>query len=109
MSLYFPTPAEHSTRTIFPGVTLHACALEKMMLSYVELEPHAEVKEHSHPHEQVGMLLEGRALFFIGEEKKMLVKGDRWRIPGGVKHRVIAQAEGAKALDVFCPIREDYL
>ena len=108
-SLYFPTPAEHATHTIFPGVTLHACALEKMMMSYVELAPHAEVKEHSHPHEQVGMLLEGRALFFIGAEQKMLQKGDRWRIPGGVKHRVVAQAEGAKALDVFCPIREDYL
>jgi quercetin dioxygenase-like cupin family protein len=109
MSLYFPTAGEHSTHTIFPGVTLHACALDKMMMSYVELAPHAEVKEHSHPHEQVGMLLEGRALFFIGDEQKMLQKGDCWRIPGGVKHRVIAQAEGAKALDIFSPIREDYL
>lgn len=109
MSLYFPTPRDHSTHTIFPGVVIHTCAAEKMMLSYVELAPHAEVKEHSHPHEQVGMLLEGRALFFIGDEQKMLVKGDRWRIPGNVKHRVIAQEEGAKALDIFCPIREDYL
>lgn len=109
MSLYFPTPDELSRHTIFPGVTIWTCAADKMMLSYVELAPFAEVKEHSHPHEQVGYLLEGRALFFIGDEQKMVVKGDRWRIPGGVKHRVIAQEEGAKALDIFTPIREDYL
>ena len=108
MSLYFPTAAEHSEHTIFPGVKIFTCCAEKMMLSYVELAPHAEVKEHSHPHEQVGMLLEGRLLFFIGDEQKMLQKGDRWRIPGNVKHRVIAQEEGAKAVDIFCPIREDY-
>ena len=109
MSLYFPTPAEHATREIFPGVTIHACACDKMMLSYVELKPGAVVEEHSHPHEQVGYLLEGRARFFIGGEEKVLVKGDRWRIPGGVKHRVIALEEGAKALDIFCPVREEYL
>jgi quercetin dioxygenase-like cupin family protein len=108
MSLYFPTSDEQSQHTIFPGVTIYTCSAEKMMLSYVELAPFAEVKEHSHPHEQVGMLLEGSALFFIGDEQKMLRKGDRWLIPGGVKHRVIAQAEGAKALDIFTPIREDY-
>ena len=109
MSRYFPQPDECATHEIFPGVTIQTCATEKLMLSYVELAPHSEVKEHRHPHEQAGMLLEGRALFFIGDEQKMVVKGDRWLIPGGVKHRVIAQEEGAKALDIFTPIREDYL
>jgi quercetin dioxygenase-like cupin family protein len=109
MSLYFPTAAETSTRMIFPGVTIHACAAEKMMLSFVELEPHAVVEEHSHPHEQVGMLLEGRARFFIGDEEKVVAKGDMWRIPGNVKHRVVALDEPVKAIDIFCPIREDYL
>ena len=104
---FFPT--KFTKRTIFPGVTIETCAADKMMLSYVDLAPHAVVEEHSHPHEQVGILLEGSATFFIGGEEKTLVKGDRWLIPGGVKHRVVASAEGAKALDVFCPIREDYL
>jgi quercetin dioxygenase-like cupin family protein len=109
MSLYFPTSAETSTRLIFPGVTIHACAAEKMMVSFVELEPHSVVEEHSHPHEQVGMLLEGRARFFIGDEEKVVSKGDMWRIPGNVKHRVVALDEPVKAIDIFCPIREDYL
>jgi quercetin dioxygenase-like cupin family protein len=108
MSLYFPTPAERSTHTIFPGVTIHTCSAEKMMLSFVELEPHAVVEEHSHPHEQVGILLEGRMRFTIGGEEKVLQKGDMWRIPGNVKHKVVVLDAPAKALDIFYPVRDDY-
>lgn len=97
-----------SRHVIFPGVTIHTCAVEKMMLSYVELEPHSVVAEHSHPHEQAGMLLEGKAIFTIGGEEKLLKKGDMWRIPGGVKHKVVVLEEPTKALDIFTPIREDY-
>ena len=108
MSLYFPTRQECAHQTSFPGVTIQTCAAEQMMLSYVELQPHSVVAEHSHPHEQVGMVLEGRAIFFIGGEEKTLSKGDMYRIPGHVKHRVVALEEPVKALDIFHPIREDY-
>src|SRR5688572_4674353 len=101
MSLYFPGPDEHACHTIFPGVRITTCAAEKMMLSHVDIEPHAVVEEHSHPHEQVGMVLEGRARFFIGGEEKVLAAGDRYRIPGGVKHRVVALDAPVRALDIF--------
>jgi hypothetical protein len=32
-----------------------------------------------------------------------------WRIPGGVRHKVRVLDGPAKALDIFTPIREDYL
>ena len=109
MSEYFVEAVDCSRHAIFPGVEIQTASCRHMMMSLVEFQPNAIVEMHSHPHEQVGILLEGRATFFIGGEEKTLVKGDRWLIPGGVKHRVVASAEGAKALDVFCPIREDYL
>ncbi len=108
MSLYFPSPEECGRHTIFPGVTVRTCAAEQMMLSLAELEPHAVVEEHSHPHEQVGMVVEGRAVFHIGAEEKTLGPGDMYRIPGHVKHRVVALDKPVKALDIFYPIREDY-
>jgi quercetin dioxygenase-like cupin family protein len=108
MSLYFPTAAELGRHTIFPGVHIATCAAEKMMMSYVDIEPRAVVEEHSHPHEQMGILLEGRARFFIGGEEKVVEKGDMWRIPGGVPHKVIALDVPVKALDIFYPIRDEY-
>ena len=108
MSLYFPTSDELGRHTIFPGVHIRTSAAEKMMISVVDLEPHAVVDEHSHPHEQVGMLLEGQAVFFIGAEKKTLGPGDLYRIPGHVRHRVVVLDRPARAIDIFYPVREEY-
>ena len=109
MSRYFTSIADRPGKTIFPGVHIHTVGGVQMMLSFVDLEPGSVVEEHSHSHEQVGMLLEGRATFFVGDEERVLEAGDMYCIPGGVKHRVVALDEGAKALDIFHPVREDYL
>jgi quercetin dioxygenase-like cupin family protein len=108
MSLFFPTAEEYARHTIFPGVTVRTCSAERLMLSLAELEPHAVVAEHSHPHEQVGIVLEGRAVFTIGGEEKTLQPGDMFRIPGNVRHKVTALEQRVKALDIFHPIRDDY-
>lgn len=108
MSQYFLSPNECSRHNIFPGVDIATAAGEKIMLSLVDFAPHAVVEAHSHPHEQMGMLLEGELTFEIGEEQRTLQPGDMWRIPGGVVHKAIAGEKPVKALDVFCPVREDY-
>jgi quercetin dioxygenase-like cupin family protein len=108
MSQFFPTGKELSRHQIFPGVHIATCSGEKMMLSLVELEPHSVVAEHSHPHEQVGMVLSGRAIFYIGDEEKTLQQGDMYCMPGNVKHKVVVLDEPVKALDIFHPIREEY-
>ena len=109
MSQYFAKREECSHHKIFPGVDIHTLAGQQIMLSLVEFAPRAVVERHSHPHEQMGLLLEGELEFFVGEEHCVARPGDMWRIPGGVEHRVIAGDQPAKALDVFQPIREDYL
>ncbi len=108
MSTFFPAPDECARHTIFPGVTIATCAAERLMLSLVNLEPHSVVEEHSHPHEQAGMVLEGRAVFFIGGEQKTLGPGDCYFAPGGVRHKVIALEEPVRVIDVFTPVREEY-
>ncbi|MFQ5730455.1 MAG: cupin domain-containing protein [Planctomycetaceae bacterium] len=109
MSQYFRTQSDCSRHEIFPGVTVSTTACREMMLSRAEFGAGAVVEEHSHPHEQVGIVLEGRAHFFIGDEDRVLGPGDLFVIPGNVKHRVVALEGPVKALDVFHPIREDYL
>jgi quercetin dioxygenase-like cupin family protein len=108
-SLYFVDKSDCSAHTIFPGIDIYTMAGSHMMLSLVEMRPDSVVEDHAHPHEQMGMLLEGRATFYVGEEQKTLEAGEMYRIPGGVTHRVVASNQGAKALDFFHPVREDYL
>ena len=64
--------------------------------------------DHSHPHEQVGFVIQGRVTFAIGGETKTLQAGEMFRIPGNTKHSVVALDEGAKVLDIFNPVRDDY-
>lgn len=108
MSYYFPSSEECGRHTIFPGVHIRTTACEKMMISVVDLEPHSVVEEHSHPHEQVGMLLEGAAIFYIGDDQKTLQSGDLYRIPGNVRHKVVVLDRPTKAIDIFCPVRDEY-
>jgi len=106
---YFLPAGSGSRHLIFPGVEIRTHAGTNVMLSVVRLEPGSVVTDHSHPHEQMGILLEGRLEFTVGGITRLLGPGDMWRIPGGVVHGVRALDQTAVALDVFQPIREDYL
>ena len=97
-----------SHHDLFPGVSIVTTAGREMMISVVDLEPDSVVPDHSHPHEQMGIMLSGRLEFTVGGVTRILGPGDVWRIPGGVAHRVRAVDGPARALDVFHPIRDDY-
>lgn len=108
MSEYFLSPDQGPTHTIFPGVVIRTAWLDRVMTSVVEFEPHSIVERHSHPHEQMGIMIQGRAEFTIDGETRVLGPGDRYRIPSNVAHRVVALEQAVIAFDVFSPPREDY-
>ncbi len=105
---YFVSSGGGSKHSIFPGVDILTNAGKGIMLSLVTFEPNSVVPDHSHYHEQMGMMISGRLEFTVGGITKILGPGDIWRIPGGVVHKVIALDEPAVALDVFNPVRDDY-
>ncbi len=108
MAKYVVEKKDCARHQIFPGVEIFTTHGEHLMLSLVEFQPGAVVQEHSHPHEQMGLMLEGEMEFIIGGESHHVRPGQMWRIPGGVRHMAIAGDQPVKALDVFYPIREDY-
>jgi quercetin dioxygenase-like cupin family protein len=108
MTKYIVDPQDCSHHKLFRGVEIFTTAGDNIMLSVVEFEPHSVVPAHSHPHEQMGLLVDGELTFTIGGETQLVKAGQMWRIPGGVEHRVVAGDKPAKALDVFHPVREDY-
>ena len=63
---------------------------------------------HSHTYEQTGYLVKGMMRLTIGEETHEVLPGDSWCIPGGVLHGAEIVEESV-AVEVFSPVREDYL
>jgi quercetin dioxygenase-like cupin family protein len=97
------------TLDLAPGVKLHIFSTAQQMMVLVDLEPNALVPLHHHPHEQMGLWLEGEAAATIGDETRTLHAGDSYYMPGNTPHTFRAGPAGGKALDVFNPPREDYL
>ena len=95
-------------RTLAPGVTAKIASGEKMMFSLVTLAPDAVVPTHSHPHEQMGLMVSGTMAFTIAGETRVLSGNEMYFVPGGVPHAAKGGPGGAVALDAFSPPREEY-
>ena len=105
---YFYDPSEVKRRELAPGVTLRTMWGDKIMMSMVEIAPNSVVPNHTHPHEQAGMVLQGEFEFTIGGEKKWMKQGEAYIIPGGVEHSLVGSDGWSLALDIFSPPREEY-
>ncbi len=106
--MYFFEAENRETKEIAPGVRIRTHWGDKMLISDVLLGPEAVVPIHSHVYEQAGVMLSGELTMIIGEEERPLKPGDSYLIPGHVEHSAIAGVEGARVLDIFSPVREDY-
>jgi len=97
------------SHTIFPGVTITTAWGEHLMMSFVHFERgDARVPEHRHPHEQMGMGLEGEFELVIDGEPRVIRQGDAYCVPPNVPHSARSLEGPAKALDIFPPPRDDY-
>lgn len=100
--------AEVDPVEMFPGAWRRTLATgERQMMCQFRLARDAVVPMHSHPHEQVGYVLEGRVKMTIGGKVHDLEPGDSYFIPGGMEHNAVA-ATDCMILDVFSPPREEY-
>jgi quercetin dioxygenase-like cupin family protein len=81
---------------------------DKTLMTKFLLRKGSIVPRHTHPHEQIGYLVKGCMQFLIGAEKFEARAGDSWCIAGGVEHKVDIM-EDSVVVEVFSPVREDYL
>jgi quercetin dioxygenase-like cupin family protein len=105
---YFFEPETRTKKEVLPGVALRTFWGERMLLSLVDLQPGAAIPAHSHPHEQVGMMLRGEMHLTIGGETRLVKPGDLYIIPGGVQHSVSVGKAEAQCIEAFSPVREEY-
>jgi len=106
--MYFYDPQDRPGKELVAGVTIRSFWGDKMLASLVDLEPNAVIPGHSHPHEQIGVVVAGEYTITIGEETRLVGPGDIYIIPGGVSHGVVTGEAQSTAFEVFSPVREEY-
>jgi len=90
------------------GVKVRAVCLDKVMMTYMEFEPEAVLPEHSHPHEQITVIHEGRLEMTVGGQTKVMGKADVVVVPSNVVRSARTLGEPVIAVDAWSPVREDY-
>jgi quercetin dioxygenase-like cupin family protein len=105
---HFYHPIDRETKELLPGIIARTFWGQNLMLAVVDLDAEALLPNHTHPHEQAGIVLEGELNFTIDGETRQLKPGDVYIIPGEVEHSVVVGNKSAKVLDVFSPVREEY-
>lgn len=80
---------------------------QQVTLGFWEVEKGAILPIHSHIHEQITQVLEGKFKMTIDDQTKVFENGDLVVIPSNVIHGGIALTD-CKIFDVFSPVREDY-
>jgi quercetin dioxygenase-like cupin family protein len=80
----------------------------RMTVARIHLAAGSVVPRHEHENEQVANVVEGRLRFVVGDEELEVGAGESLAIPGGVAHEVLA-LEDALVIDVFAPVREDWV
>lgn len=63
---------------------------------------------HKHPNEQSGYVISGSYKLKFDEKEFLLKEGDTYSIPANIEHS-IEILEAGEVVDVFTPIRQDYL
>ncbi|MBN1855747.1 MAG: cupin domain-containing protein [Dehalococcoidia bacterium] len=91
-----------------PGSVTAIVPTSNMTLSFLELAPGLEAKPHSHPEEQVVVVLEGELDLACNGKLYRAHAGELVVIPGGVPHSAVTLDRGCRVLDIFSPARKDF-
>jgi len=105
----FTSHSDDGYREVLDGIRLKTLVHgERTLFSEFLLGAGRELPPHSHPQEQTGYLVSGHIRLTIGDEVHDVHPGDCWNIPGDVMHKADI-FEDSVAVEVFSPVREDYL
>lgn len=81
---------------------------EKTLMTEFLLARGSVLPSHRHPYEQTGYLVSGRIILHIGDSRHEMAPGDSWCIPEDAPHQAEI-LEDSVALEIFSPLRRDYL
>jgi len=98
-------PVEHPAE----GIERQMVVGERIMIVRFRFKPFLVTPEHTHPHEQMSLVVSGRVRFFIEGEERIVSAGDVLHFPPNCLHGATMMDEEVVLIDIFSPIREDFL
>lgn len=93
---------------LIAGGTVKFSHSHNMTLADWHFDAGTLLPEHSHKHEQITKVISGELELFADEVKYVLKSGDSIVIPPHKQHHAKALTE-CRLIDVFHPLREDYV
>jgi quercetin dioxygenase-like cupin family protein len=91
------------------GIERQMVVGENIMICRFRFEPFLVTPEHTHPHEQMTLVVQGKVKFFIEGEERTVSPGDVLYFPPHNRHGATMLDEEVILIDIFSPIREDFL
>lgn len=91
-----------------PSIGRQMLHTETMTLARITLRRGAVVPLHGHANEQIATVLEGRLRFEVDGEERVVAAGESVPLTANVPHAVEA-LEDSVVLDVFSPVRDDWV
>jgi quercetin dioxygenase-like cupin family protein len=91
------------------GVSRQMIVGERLMVCRLRFAPQIVTPPHDHPHEQITLVERGRVRFIIGTEERIAQAGDVLHFPPGLWHGATMLDEEVVLIDIFTPLREDFL
>ena len=99
---------EQPVDQLSPTIGRRMLNTDTMTLAWITLAKGAVVPRHDHPNEQIATVLEGRLRFRVDGTEFVAAAGESVPLAANVPHEVEA-LEDSIVLDVFSPVREDWL
>jgi quercetin dioxygenase-like cupin family protein len=91
------------------GIRRQMVVGENVMICRFTFDPFVVTDVHSHPHEQMTMVVKGKVKFTIDGLAVIVAPGDVLHFPPNNSHGATMLDEEVVLIDVFSPIREDFL
>ncbi len=105
----FAKKSQNNFQDVAAGIALKTIAYgDKTLMCEFKLKKGHLLPMHSHPHEQTGLVIAGKIILQIGKDKYEAEPGDSWCIAGNIEHGAEI-IEDTTVIEVFSPVREDYL
>jgi len=98
-------PVEHPAE----GIERQMVVGERIMIVRFKFVPFLVTPEHTHRHEQMSIVVSGRVRFFIEGKETIASPGDVLHFPSNCLHGATMMDEEVVLIDIFSPIREDFL